>query len=68
MKFRKILAAVLTMTLLAGCGGNTDTAEIEALLDQAKTTMATVESMSAEMTMLFTELATTVSFLKKMIL
>ena len=51
MKFRKILAAVLTMALLAGCGGNTDTAEIEALLDQAKTTMATVESMSAEMTM-----------------
>ena len=51
MKFRKILAAMLTMALLAGCGGNTDMAEIEALLDQAKTTMATVESMSAEMTM-----------------
>jgi outer membrane murein-binding lipoprotein Lpp len=51
MKFRKILAAMLAITLLAGCGGNTDTAEIEALLDQAKTTMATVESMSAEMTM-----------------
>ena len=51
MKFRKILAAMLTMALLAGCGGNTDTAEIETLLAQAKTTMATVESMSAEMTM-----------------
>lgn len=53
MKFRKILAAAAVMTLfVSGCGGSgVDTAEIEALLNQAKTTMATVESMAAEMTM-----------------
>ena len=54
MRFRKILAAVLSMILLAGCGGNAgnvDIAEIEKLLLKAKTTMAAVESMSAEMTM-----------------
>ena len=53
MKLRKILAAVAAMTVLvSGCGGGqVDTAEIEALLSQAKATMATVESMAAEMTM-----------------
>ncbi|MBO5330475.1 MAG: hypothetical protein J6A71_08185 [Anaerotignum sp.] len=53
MKIRKILAAVAAMTILvSGCGGSgVDTAEIEALLSKAKTTMATVESMAAEMTM-----------------
>lgn len=53
MKLRKILAAAAAITVaLCGCGGNQqDTAEIEALLSQAKETMATVESMAAEMTM-----------------
>ena len=53
MKWKKMLAAAAAMTLfVSGCGGSTmDTAEIEALLSQAKTTMATVESMAAEMTM-----------------
>lgn len=53
MKIRKILAAAAAMTILvSGCGGSgMDTAEIEALLSKAKTTMATVESMAAEMTM-----------------
>ena len=53
MKLKKMLAAAAAMTLfVSGCGGSTvDTAEIEALLSQAKTTMATVESMAAEMTM-----------------
>ena len=53
MKWKKMLAAAAAMTLfVSGCGGSTmDTAEIEALLSQAKTTMAAVESMAAEMTM-----------------
>ena len=53
MKWKKMLAAAAAMTLfVSGCGGSTmDTAEMEALLSQAKTTMATVESMAAEMTM-----------------
>ena len=53
MKIRKILAAAAAMTILvSGCGGSgVDTAEIEVLLSKAKTTMATVESMAAEMTM-----------------
>ncbi|WP_458407379.1 DUF6612 family protein [Anaerotignum sp.] len=52
MKCRKILAAAAAMTILvSGCGSQVDTAEVEALLSQAKTTMATVESMAAEMTM-----------------
>ena len=53
MKLKKMLAAAAAMTLfVSGCGGSTmDTAEIEALLSQAKTTMAAVESMAAEMTM-----------------
>lgn len=53
MKLKKMLAAAAAMTLfVSGCGGSTmDTAEIEALLSQAKITMATVESLAAEMTM-----------------
>lgn len=53
MKWKKMLAAAAAMTLfVSGCGGSTmDTAEIEALLSQAKITMATVESLAAEMTM-----------------
>lgn len=53
MKLKKMLAATAAMTLfVSGCGGSTmNTAEIEALLSQAKTTMATVESLAAEMTM-----------------
>ena len=53
MKLKKMLAAAVALTLfVSGCGGSTmDTAEMEALLSQAKTTMATVESMAAEMTM-----------------
>ena len=53
MKIRKILAAAAATTVLvSGCGGSqVDTAEVEALLSQAKATMATVESMAAEMTM-----------------
>lgn len=53
MKLKKMLAAAAAMAIVvSGCGGSTmDTAEIEALLSQAKTTMATVESMAAEMTM-----------------
>ena len=53
MKLKKMLAAAAALTLfVSGCGGSTmDTAEMEALLSQAKTTMATVESMAAEMTM-----------------
>lgn len=51
MKIKGILATVITIAL-AGCGSSTmDTAEVEALLQQAKATMAAVESMSAEMTM-----------------
>jgi len=52
MKYRKLLAAVAAMLLMTGCGGsNMDAPEVEALLSQAKETMATVESMAAEMTM-----------------
>ena len=53
MKWKKMLAAAAAMTLfVSGCGGSTmDTAEMEALLSQAKTTMAAVESRAAEMTM-----------------
>lgn len=53
MKLRRILAATMAMMILvSGCGGSkADTAEVEALLSQAKETMATVESMAAEMTM-----------------
>lgn len=53
MELKKMLAAAAAMTLfVSGCGGSTmDTAEIEALLSQAKITMATVESLAAEMTM-----------------
>ena len=52
MNFRKLLAAGAAMTIcLSGCGGGMDTAEIEALLAQAKDTMASVESMAADMTM-----------------
>lgn len=52
MKLRKILAAAAAMTLaLTGCGGSgTDTAA-EALLQQAKETMASVNSMASEMIM-----------------
>ena len=52
MKLRKRLAAAAAMTLaLTGCGGSgTDTAA-EALLQQAKETMASVNSMASEMTM-----------------
>lgn len=51
MKLRKRLAAAAAMTLaLTGCGGSgADTAE--ALLQQAKETMASVNSMASEMTM-----------------
>lgn len=53
MKFRKILVAVVTLMLTAtGCGGSSmNTAEVEALLEKAQTTMSAVESMTAEMTM-----------------
>lgn len=51
MKWKKMLAAAAAMTLFVSGCGDMDTAEIEALLSQAKTTMATVESMAAEMTM-----------------
>ena len=53
MKIRKILAAAAAMTIfVSGCGGSqVDTAEVDTLLAQAKNTMATVESMAAEMTM-----------------
>ena len=53
MKFRNILAAAAATTILvSGCGSSgMDAAEIEALLSKAKTTMATVESMAAEMSM-----------------
>ena len=53
MKMKKILAAAMAMTMMmTGCGGGkVDTAEVEALLSKAKETMATVESMAAEMTM-----------------
>lgn len=53
MKLRKMLAAAAAMTIfVSGCGGSgMDTAEIEALLTQAKESMAAVESMAAEMTM-----------------
>ena len=51
MKIRKIFAAVAAAAvLLTGCG-SVDTAEVEALLSQAQETMATVDSMAAEMTM-----------------
>ena len=53
MKVKKILAAAAALTIaLCGCGNaQQDTAEIEALLAKAQETMATVESMAAEMTM-----------------
>lgn len=51
MKWKKMLAAAAAMTLFVSGCGDMDTAEIEALLSQAKITMATVESMAAEMTM-----------------
>ncbi len=53
MKLKKLLAAAVAMTItVTGCGGSkVDTAEVEELLSQAKETMATVESMAAEMTM-----------------
>ena len=51
MKIRKMLAVVASVAvLLTGCGG-VDTAAVEALLSQAQETMATVDSMAAEMTM-----------------
>ena len=50
MKIRRMFAAVAAVVLLTGCGG-VDTAEVEALLSQAQKTMATVDSMAAEMTM-----------------
>ena len=51
MKIRKMFAAVAAAAvLLTGCGG-VDTAKVEALLSQAQETMATVDSMAAEMTM-----------------
>ena len=51
MKIRKMFAAVVSAAvLMTGCGG-VDTAEVEALLSQAQKTMATVDSMAAEMTM-----------------
>ena len=53
MKLKKLLAAAVAMVItVTGCGGSkVDTAEVEELLSQAKETMATVESMAAEMTM-----------------
>ena len=53
MNLRRFLAAAVAMMILAsGCGGSkVDTAAAEKLLSQAKETMATVESMAAEMTM-----------------
>ena len=51
MKIRRMFAAVaVAAVLLTGCG-SVDTAEVEALLSQAQKTMATVDSMAAEMTM-----------------
>ena len=53
MKLKKLLAATAAATVLVtGCGGSgMDTAEIETLLEKAQNTMASVESMAAEMTM-----------------
>ena len=53
MNLRRFLAAAVAMMILtSGCGGSkVDTAAAEKLLSQAKETMATVESMAAEMTM-----------------
>ncbi len=52
MKIRKLFAAVAAAAvLMTGCGSGVDTAEVEALLLQAQETMATVDSMAAEMTM-----------------
>lgn len=53
---KKIFAAVMTAILAvsaAGCGSKAgmDTTEVEALLAKSQETMATVESMAAEMTM-----------------
>ena len=51
MKIRRMFASVaVAAVLLTGCG-SVDTAEVEALLSQAQETMATVDSMAAEMTM-----------------
>ena len=51
MKIRKMFMTVAAAAvLLTGCGG-VDTAAVEALLSQAQETMATVDSMAAEMTM-----------------
>jgi len=53
MKLKKLLAAAAAVTVfVTGCGGSQmDTAEIETLLEKAQNTMASVESMAAEMTM-----------------
>ena len=53
MKLKKLLAAAVAVTVfVTGCGGSQmDTAEIETLLEKAQNTMASVESMAAEMTM-----------------
>lgn len=54
MKLKKLLAATLAATLtLAGCGGGTvlSAEETKELLALSQKTMATVESMAAEMTM-----------------
>ena len=53
MKLKKLLAAAAAVTVfVTGCGGSgMDTAEIETLLEKAQNTMASVESMAAEMTM-----------------
>lgn len=52
MNIKKVLAATAAIVMLStGCGAKMDTAEIEALLTQAKTTMATVESLEADMEM-----------------
>lgn len=52
MKGRSILAVLTAMMILvSGCGSGMDLAETEALLAQAKETMASVNSMEAVMTM-----------------
>ncbi|MBQ3567638.1 MAG: hypothetical protein IJA25_01740 [Anaerotignum sp.] len=53
MKLKKLLATAAAVTMfVTGCGGSQmDTAEIETLLEKAQNTMASVESMAAEMTM-----------------
>ena len=51
---KKLIALAMTAAMaaaMAGCGGGTDTADVETLLNTANETMANVDSMSAQMDM-----------------